>query len=512
VSNYDGVPLRLAYLVLLPCLLAMSACGGGGGSGGGGQDSSVTGFRVATVSPADGELFVSLDSHIRVTFSDPVYLGTINDGNFLLSEVTTGRSVTGAIRLESANMVAILEPSERFLLNTLYRVRVLSSVRSIGGDVLARDFESVFSTAVTENPPSPPPVPSPSEGRFRLVGSMSVGRSSHSSNRLVDGRILVVGGFSVSTAVTDTAELFDPVSEEFSLASDKLAEARGFHTGTRLRDGTVLLTGGVSGSSLVETASAEVYDPSDGSFRSAGTMNNARAFHTATLLNDGRLLIAGGTVPTPSGTFSSRTAETYDPSSGQFASLPDMAVYRASHTATLLRDGTVLLVGGNSSDLRAEIFDPSDDTFSTLTYGIDKPRRGHSASLLPDGEVLLVGGEGSAARTAELFSPATKRFLLTQNYPLRDRKDHTAVMTEDGFVLLAGGSRMEGQTIFFNNTTELYRHADERFLSSSPSMFYIRTRHRATDLGDGRILVTGGANLDWTRPELSSAEVYEPTE
>ena len=49
---------------------------------------------------------------------------------------------------------------------------------------------------------------------------------------------------------------------------------------------------------------------------------------------------------------------------------------------------------------------------------------------------------------------------------------------------------------------QVARHEQRRVLA------FTRTRHRATVLTDGRILFTGGSNLDWRLPELKTAEVY----
>jgi hypothetical protein len=67
------------------------------------------------------------------------------------------------------------------------------------------------------------------------------------------------------------------------------------HTATRLLDGRVLVTGGVSltagGQSLTES---EIYDPATGSFSMTGSLHVGRRRHTATLLPDGRVLVVGG--------------------------------------------------------------------------------------------------------------------------------------------------------------------------------------------------------------------------
>jgi hypothetical protein len=87
-----------------------------------------------------------------------------------------------------------------------------------------------------------------------------------------------------------------------------MAAARNEHTATRLLDGKVLVAGGYTASG--STTSAELYDPSSGSWSATGSMHGARQGQTATLLPDGRVLVAGGSDG------DAATAELYDPRSG----------------------------------------------------------------------------------------------------------------------------------------------------------------------------------------------------
>jgi hypothetical protein len=72
-------------------------------------------------------------------------------------------------------------------------------------------------------------------------------------------------------------------------------------------------------------------------------MLSARADHSATSLRDGRALLAGGLVK--NGQFL-KTAELYDPSTGNFNATGEMSVGRVGQAAALLADGRVLIVGG----------------------------------------------------------------------------------------------------------------------------------------------------------------------
>ena len=489
--------LALALIGIL-----VTSCGGGGG--GGSSSSDVAEFRVNSIQPFAGSVGADPDTRIVISFSIPIYLPSITVDQFELREDLTNRRVTGTLGFTSANRVAIFTPDASLETMTRYRVRLPKSVSGVGPVPLPEDYLAFFTTGEGGDPPPPPP-PDPG-GRLRTLDDMVIGRSSHGSTLLADGRVLITAGFNTANTVTATAELFSTTTESFTRTGVDMVMDRGFHTATLLDDGRVLLAGGVSGASVSETASAELYDPSTDTFFSTGTMIDARAFHTATKLENGLVLIAGGTVPGASGVFSSRKCELYDPDTGVFSALPDMNAFRAGHTATTLDDGRILLCGGNSTELRAEIFDPGVGAFTVVSGNMRVPRRGHSANLMEDGTVLITGG---GDRSGELFVPAQDLFRWANGFPLYERKDHTATFVPGGRLFLTGGSYIAGSVLFFRTATEYYDPTSGAFLGSPLNLAEPRTRHRATRLEDGRVLITGGENLDPAKPELKSAEIYE---
>jgi len=166
------------------------------------------------------------------------------------------------------------------------------------------------------------------------------------------------------------------------------------HTATRLDDGRVLVIGG-GGEGYASSESADVYDPETGEFSETGSLNTGRWLHTATLLANGRVLVLGGRSPQDS-VYDS--AELYDPESGRFSPAGSMAEGRQQHTATLLADGDVLVAGGYWSDGQdwrvlssTERFDPDTGDFSS-TGSMGAPRSGHTATRLDDGRVFIIGG------------------------------------------------------------------------------------------------------------------------
>ncbi len=186
---------------------------------------------------------------------------------------------------------------------------------------------------------------------------------------------------------------------------------------------------------------------------------------------------------------------------------------RIAHAASQLDDGRVLVTGGMqiglNTTIRAELYDPKRGTFTYIGEQV-KPRYYHTSTKLNDGSVLLIGGWGrSASRSAELFSPNNEAFDPTEGKPLTARAQHSATLLKNGNVLIAGGwsntlGNFKGDDSTL--TVEIYDPNSQRF-SRAASMKTPRAAHRATQLSDGRVLVTGGYASEGS---LTTAEIYDP--
>jgi hypothetical protein len=129
----------------------------------------------------------------------------------------------------------------------------------------------------------------PTFDTFSSTGDMKELRYGHTAILLSSGKVLVAGGS------TGNAELYDPTSGTFSYATHSMMiPARTDHTGTLLLDGKVLLAGGFAGWGGKVTNSAEIYDPITDSFSYTSYMNSPRQEFAASLLMDGRVLLVGG--------------------------------------------------------------------------------------------------------------------------------------------------------------------------------------------------------------------------
>lgn len=235
-----------------------------------------------------------------------------------------------------------------------------------------------------------------------------------------------------------------------------------------------------------------------GGFAPIGDMALERASFTATRLVNGSVLVASG-----------GRGELYRPDSKDFVLTGAMTSSRGGHTATLLPSGKVVLIGGESAVATAELYDTVTGTF-TATASMAVPRASHTATLLPTGEVLVIGGwrfnaPNSALASAELYDPATETFTSTGSMATA-RVRHTATLLPDGRVLVVGGYDSSFTALA---SAEFWDPATGQFSATGRPLSAARADHTATLVRNGKVLVAGGFTA-FPGPAVATAEIFDP--
>lgn len=343
----------------------------------------------------------------------------------------------------------------------------------------------------------------PASGAWREVTPLNKPRYAFAAVALADGRALVVGGLNEGDGLGQgghqsfsSAYVFDPAPGREAWEKVGLMDvARTAPAAARLLDGRVLVAGGYYYAPAAPgepwfgraLATAELFDPATGLFSRVGSMGQARAGAAAVTLTDGRILVVG------SGAFSVdrltdaafSSAEIFDPRTGRFSPVGGLPAVDHEAIAAMgvqlpesdgepwtlgtlvaLPDGGAVLVGRTRrwSDgtgqpvaevtrmLRFDVWTGSWSEVGTpWVSAIDPaserlvatPGTQHQAAFvarLGDGTVLIAGGTtgGSVTAAAELFEPATGRLIPVTDMP-EGRADGDAVLLPDGSVLLVGG-------------------------------------------------------------------------
>ncbi|HWR16995.1 MAG TPA: kelch repeat-containing protein [Terriglobales bacterium] len=300
------------------------------------------------------------------------------------------------------------------------------------------------------------------DGTLTPTAPMHVARTGHAAVWLSTGYVLVSGGTTSGGVVTNTAEIYDPMRNSWTLLTAVLNDPRSGHTASNLPDGSVLIAGGNNGT--YPLSSIEIFSITTEEFSFAGSMVSPREHHSAVTLKDGRIALIGGANERGEALASTVV---FDPELHSLSDGPVLGVPRSFAGAATLLDGTVLVAGGETTDHKelrtAEIVDFSFGSVQLLSSSMAVPRSHHSILVLKDSNlVILAGGlsSGSPTSSVEVFTPWTGKFAIAAPM-LAPRVSACAVNLDfaPGRAILIGGAD-QGSTELYAFATVKTNHAD----------------------------------------------------
>src|SRR5437899_3086355 len=261
-----------------------------------------------------------------------------------------------------------------------------------------------------------------------------------------DGKILVVSGSGNDKTVTFfQAGVFDPATD--TMTTQPLTWDMFCNGMVVLPDGRPMIMGGTINYSPFQGSNrASIYDPTTGDFVDVQTMAHGRWYPTGTVLGDGRVMIYSGLTETAA---TNNAVEIYKVGvgwSGQAFSPFTPPLYPRMH---LLPNGKVFFSG---STAQAWTFDPSNQSWTagpTTNYG--NTRTYGTSVLLPltpangyKPRVLILGGGSPATATTEVIDLSLSNPTWVNGPSMvQPRIEMNATILPNGKVLTSGGSQVD---------------------------------------------------------------------
>ncbi|MCH8008578.1 MAG: galactose oxidase [Chloroflexi bacterium] len=272
-------------------------------------------------------------------------------------------------------------------------------------------------------------------GSWRTGTDMPTPRTEVTS-ALLDGMVLVAGGFPISGGHTDLVEAYDIAADSWSPLQPLPVELD--HAGAASVGGKVYVVGGFLnfGQGVLSSATYE-YDPVGDSWTTRTPMPLARA-SAATVELDGLIYVLGGVGP------QATVPLVYDPSDDSWLQLAPMSEEREHLTAAVVGN-VIYVVGGRQNVIQnvatLEAYTPATDSWQLLPPM--PTARGGLASAAIAGRVHVVGGEdlapgGGTFPEHEVYDPQTNSWLKAVPLPT-SRHGLTAQGFNEELLVIAGG-------------------------------------------------------------------------
>ena len=328
-----------------------------------------------------------------------------------------------------------------------------------------------------------------------------------------NGRVLVVSGSGNVAAETNfRSAVLDLQMETIAVTQSQPWDM--FCNGmVTLLDGRVFVNGGnLQYDPFHGEPRNAAFDPATGVFTDLQNMAHGRWYPTVTTLGDGRVMTFSGLNET-GGT--NTAVELYTVGSGWSPEYPagwTPPLYPRMH---LLPDGTVLYSGSGTG---SRIFTPSTHSWSAVvaTTNYSGTRTYGGSVLLPlrpaDGykaRVMIFGGGNPATATTEILdtsvAPLRWQYGPSMSQP---RIEMNATILPNGRVLATGGSKNDEDTATASLNADLFDPATNTF-SSAGANAYPRLYHsNSLLLPDATVLLAGGNPVRGTYE--THMEIYSP--
>ena len=313
---------------------------------------------------------------------------------------------------------------------------------------------------------------------------------------LRNGQVLIVAGSGNVAAETNfQAAVWDPASETFltqTLGWDMFCNGM-----VTLHDGRVLINGGnLQYDPFFGEPRNAVFDPTTGLFTNIENMARGRWYPTVTTLGDGRVMTFSGLLDT-GGT--NNSVEMYTVGSGWSQQYPagwTPPLYPRMHLST---DGRVFYAGSTRS---SRFFNPSNGTWTPIvaTTNYSRSRNYGTSVLLPltlanryQPRVMIFGGGNPATATTEIIdlSAATPvwQFGPSMTQP---RIQMNATILPNGKVLATGGSQNDEDALTASLNGDLHDPVANTFSPAGANAFPRLYHSNALLLPDATVLLMGG--------------------
>lgn len=314
-----------------------------------------------------------------------------------------------------------------------------------------------------------------------ITDSMHVPRVSHELQPLGNGKFLVMGGRNTSKGpgfyIEKSCEIYDANTGTWYM-TDSLQYARSQFTSVVTTGGKVLAIGGettVDGPVL----NTEVFDPVTETWSVAGTapgMSKCDAVVTST----GEILVSRYTKlykGTPDGSVFTDITPAQHVSSGEFPKCIE------------LNSGTILCAGtqpSTNNDFGVEY----NNFIGTTTNFRTGNGTGNLMALLPNGKVLMAGPKGQGAKLSEIYDPATQSFTPADTFSRSISGD--LMPMSDGRIAVMMHNDLFGVTGPGTKILEIYDPSTDTWTQSAPHYIENTLGAISVNMGNGKYLICGG--------------------